>query len=123
MSGRSIRHALGALARFAEGRGIVIEGVGRAELDRRAVGGRHQGALALAPELALIAVEEIALGPTSIVVAPWRNDGSSLRNSDAPMTRRIASSVEGFSSSVNKGVGIEKTVLVSVRPPWSCSVA
>lgn len=60
---------LDALARFAEGRGIHVESVGRAELDRRAVGGRHQGALALAPDLALVAVSDIAVGPSTVVVA------------------------------------------------------
>ena len=60
---------LDALARFAEGRGIPVESLSRAELDRRAVGGRHQGALALAPDLALVGVSDIPLGPSSVVVA------------------------------------------------------
>jgi len=60
---------LEALARFAEGRGIPVEMTPRGELDRRAAGGRHQGAFALAPELALVGVEELEIGPASLVVA------------------------------------------------------
>jgi 23S rRNA (guanosine2251-2'-O)-methyltransferase len=60
---------LEALARFAEAQAIPVEMVGRGELDRRAVGGRHQGALALAPDLALVSVGQLELGPTSVVVA------------------------------------------------------
>lgn len=58
-----------ALARFAEGRGIPVDSVARAELDRRAAGGRHQGALALAPDLALVSAGDLVIGPSSIVVA------------------------------------------------------
>jgi 23S rRNA (guanosine2251-2'-O)-methyltransferase len=57
------------LARFAQDRGIPVEIVPRAELDRRAAGGRHQGALALAPDLALVPVAEIPVGPGTVVVA------------------------------------------------------
>jgi 23S rRNA (guanosine2251-2'-O)-methyltransferase len=60
---------LEALARFAEGRGIPVETLARAELDRRAAGGRHQGALALAPELSLVRAEDLAVGPASLFVA------------------------------------------------------
>src|SRR5271169_1151675 len=60
---------LDALARFAEGKGIPVEVVPRAELDRRAAGGRHQGALALAPDLALVPVGELRVGPSTVVVA------------------------------------------------------
>jgi 23S rRNA (guanosine2251-2'-O)-methyltransferase len=60
---------LDSLARFAEDRGIPVEWTPRAELDRRSVGGRHQGAMALAPELALVGVDDLQIGPTSIIVA------------------------------------------------------
>ena len=42
---------LDALARLAEGQGIPTERAPRGELDRRSAGGRHQGAVASAPEL------------------------------------------------------------------------
>jgi 23S rRNA (guanosine2251-2'-O)-methyltransferase len=58
-----------ALARFAESQGIPIETLGRAELDRRAAGGRHQGALALAPDLALVSVAKLEIGPASVLIA------------------------------------------------------
>jgi 23S rRNA (guanosine2251-2'-O)-methyltransferase len=58
-----------ALGRFAEGRGVTVETAPRAELDRRTGGGRHQGVLALAPELRLHGVDELPLEPTSIFVA------------------------------------------------------
>jgi 23S rRNA (guanosine2251-2'-O)-methyltransferase len=60
---------LDGLARFAQDRGIPVEVVPRAELDRRAAGGRHQGALALAPDLSLTALAEVPAGPTTVVVA------------------------------------------------------
>ena len=58
-----------AVGRFAEGRGIRLETAPRAELDRRTGGGRHQGVLAVAPDLRIHAVADLPLGPTSIVVA------------------------------------------------------
>jgi 23S rRNA (guanosine2251-2'-O)-methyltransferase len=58
-----------AVARFATDRGVATEIVPRAELDRRAAGGRHQGVMAIAPELRLVALEAVPVEPTSIVVA------------------------------------------------------
>lgn len=60
---------LEALARFAEGRGVPVEMTPRNELDRRTKDGRHQGVIALAPELLLTPVEAIAVGESSLVVA------------------------------------------------------
>jgi 23S rRNA (guanosine2251-2'-O)-methyltransferase len=60
---------LDSLARFAEGKGIPVETIARSDLDRRAAGGRHQGAMALAPDLALVGVADLPIGPTSVVVA------------------------------------------------------
>src|SRR6185437_11858473 len=50
---------LDALARLAEGQGIPTERAPRNELDRRSAGGRHQGAVASAPELRIVGVDEI----------------------------------------------------------------
>lgn len=58
-----------AVGRFAEGRGIRVETAPRAELDRRTGGGRHQGVLAVAPDLKIRGVDQLAVEPTSIVVA------------------------------------------------------
>lgn len=58
-----------ALARFAEGKGIPVETTGRGELDRRSAGGRHQGALALAPDLALVHVADLPVEPSALFVA------------------------------------------------------
>lgn len=60
---------LDGLIRFAEGRGVTVEVVSRGDLDRRAAGGRHQGAIALAPELRLVALESLEIGPTTLLVA------------------------------------------------------
>lgn len=60
---------LEALARFAAGRGIPVEMTPRGELDRRTAGGRHQGVIALAPELELAPLERVPTGPESITVA------------------------------------------------------
>lgn len=58
-----------ALGRFATSHGITVETAPRAELDRRAGGGRHQGVLALAPDLRLTRVESLTVTPTSLFVA------------------------------------------------------
>ncbi len=59
---------LDAVARFATDRGAKVERVSRAELDRRAFGVRHQGALAYAPPLRVRALSEIDLGGKPLVV-------------------------------------------------------
>jgi 23S rRNA (guanosine2251-2'-O)-methyltransferase len=60
---------LEGLIRFAEGRGVTVELVSRGDLDRRAAGGRHQGAIAIAPELRLVPLESLEIGPTALFVA------------------------------------------------------
>ncbi|MEP7121532.1 MAG: 23S rRNA (guanosine(2251)-2'-O)-methyltransferase RlmB [Byssovorax sp.] len=60
---------LEGLIRFAEGRGVTVELVSRGDLDRRAAGGRHQGAIALAPELRLVPLESLEVGPAALFVA------------------------------------------------------
>ncbi|MRG90783.1 23S rRNA (guanosine(2251)-2'-O)-methyltransferase RlmB [Polyangium spumosum] len=57
-----------AVGRFAEGRGVRVETAPRAELDRRTGGGRHQGVLAVAPDLRILRVDALPIEPTSIVV-------------------------------------------------------
>jgi 23S rRNA (guanosine2251-2'-O)-methyltransferase len=60
---------LEALGRFAQGRGVPVESSSRGELDRAAGAGRHQGVLAVAPDLVLRRLEDVPIVPTSIVVA------------------------------------------------------
>ena len=60
---------LDALARFASDHGVVVERVSRAELDRLSRGARHQGAVAWAPELRLVSLDEIVKAPNGVVVA------------------------------------------------------
>jgi 23S rRNA (guanosine2251-2'-O)-methyltransferase len=48
-----------AVARFAQDRGANVQRVPRSELDRTAKGARHQGAIAIAPELAIVSLDEI----------------------------------------------------------------
>ncbi|MBL8612191.1 MAG: 23S rRNA (guanosine(2251)-2'-O)-methyltransferase RlmB [Myxococcales bacterium] len=55
-----------ALARFAKDNGATPERVSRAELDKLARGGRHQGVIAFVPALRIVAEEEI---DPSLVVA------------------------------------------------------
>jgi 23S rRNA (guanosine2251-2'-O)-methyltransferase len=57
---------LEALGRYARDQGIEVVELPRAELERRAAGGRHQGAVALAPELRLLSLEELPAGPASL---------------------------------------------------------
>jgi 23S rRNA (guanosine2251-2'-O)-methyltransferase len=65
----SLSPQLDALARFAQDRGAPLEKLSHAELDRISGGVRHQGAIALAPELAMLPLEALDLGPGSVVVA------------------------------------------------------
>jgi 23S rRNA (guanosine2251-2'-O)-methyltransferase len=62
-----------AVARFAEGRGAAVTRIDRLELDRMARGARHQGAIAHAPDLALVplevVIESFAENKNAIVVA------------------------------------------------------
>ena len=60
---------LQALARFARDQGITVNLVSRAELDRRAKGARHQGALAVAPPLRIAGVGDLTLGPDALFIA------------------------------------------------------
>jgi 23S rRNA (guanosine2251-2'-O)-methyltransferase len=50
---------LDGLERLATGKGVPVRRVSGRELDALARGGRHQGAIALAPELAVLAEEEL----------------------------------------------------------------
>jgi 23S rRNA (guanosine2251-2'-O)-methyltransferase len=58
-----------AVARFAEDRGAKVELVGRGDLDRLAGGGRHQGVAAWAPEITLVELEGLRIGPDTAIVA------------------------------------------------------
>jgi 23S rRNA (guanosine2251-2'-O)-methyltransferase len=60
---------LRALARYARDHGARVEDTAKGELDRLARGARHQGAVALAPALALRALDQLELGPRALVVA------------------------------------------------------
>jgi 23S rRNA (guanosine2251-2'-O)-methyltransferase len=60
---------LEALARFARDQGIEVARATRSELDRRAHGARHQGVMALVPELRLRPLAELSVEPTSLFVA------------------------------------------------------
>lgn len=60
---------LNAVARFAEDQGSRVERVSRAELDKMAKGARHQGAIAVAPELALVKLEDAEFADDALVVA------------------------------------------------------
>jgi 23S rRNA (guanosine2251-2'-O)-methyltransferase len=62
-----------AVARFAEGRGALVSRIDRLELDRMARGARHQGAIANAPDLAIVPLEvlleTLTENPSAIFVA------------------------------------------------------
>jgi 23S rRNA (guanosine2251-2'-O)-methyltransferase len=60
---------LEALARFARDHGAPVERLARAELDRMARGVRHQGTIAFAPELSISRLDDLALGPETLIVA------------------------------------------------------
>lgn len=60
-----------AVARFATDRGAPVAHVSRGDLDRASKGARHQGAIAYAPDLALIGIDELAtdLASDAVIVA------------------------------------------------------
>lgn len=60
---------LAALARFATDQGVRVETVPRAELDRLGGSGKHQGALAWAPELEFLRPEELLGNPNLLALA------------------------------------------------------
>ena len=60
---------LDALARFARDHGAAVERLARSELDRLARGVRHQGAIAMAPELQVARLHEVDLGDRALLVA------------------------------------------------------
>ena len=79
---------LEALARFARDQGAPVERAARAELDRMARGVRHQGTIAFAPGLRMVALDEIALDERALLVAldevqDPQNFGAVLRSSVA----------------------------------------
>jgi len=60
-----------AVARFASDRGAAVVRVSRGELDRASKGARHQGAIAYAPDLVLVALDEVAnsLAADTVILA------------------------------------------------------
>jgi 23S rRNA (guanosine2251-2'-O)-methyltransferase len=60
---------LDGVARFAADRGAPVEGVTRGELDRLAAGGRHQGVIAIAPDLRLVSLEGLVTRAPDVIVA------------------------------------------------------
>lgn len=60
---------LDAVARFAADQGIPVERVPRAELDRRTRNGFHQGVLAIAPEVELVALDDLAVNERTLLLA------------------------------------------------------
>jgi 23S rRNA (guanosine2251-2'-O)-methyltransferase len=67
--GREASPQLEALARFARDHGARVDRLARAELDRIARGVRHQGALAFAPELAILSLDHLPLTDNALIVA------------------------------------------------------
>jgi 23S rRNA (guanosine2251-2'-O)-methyltransferase len=60
-----------AVARFATDRGASVVRVQRGELDRASKGARHQGAIAYAPDLVVIGIDELAkdLPKDAVIIA------------------------------------------------------
>ena len=59
---------LEALARFARDRGAPVERLSSQEVDRLARGVRHQGAVAVAPPLAVASLDDLVLGDAALLV-------------------------------------------------------
>jgi 23S rRNA (guanosine2251-2'-O)-methyltransferase len=58
-----------AVARFARDHGAPVASVSRGELDRKAAGIRHQGVMALAPELRLLSLADLVVPPDALLLA------------------------------------------------------
>lgn len=60
-----------AVARFASDRGATVARVSRGDLDRASKGARHQGAIAYAPDLAIVGIDDLAtdLASDAVIVA------------------------------------------------------
>lgn len=69
IAGRDPSPQLEALARFAGDHGARVERPTRFELDRIARGVRHQGAIAFAPELAIVPLDTLTLADRALIVA------------------------------------------------------
>jgi 23S rRNA (guanosine2251-2'-O)-methyltransferase len=68
-SGREGAPQLEALARYARDHGAVVDRLARSDLDKIARGVRHQGAIAFAPDLVIVAVDDVPVGDGTLVVA------------------------------------------------------
>lgn len=68
-NGRAVSPQLEAVARFAGDHRVRVERVARAELDRIARGVRHQGAVAFAPELAILSLDDLPVEGGALLVA------------------------------------------------------
>ncbi len=66
--GRGDNPRLAALVRFAESNGVTVAQVPRKDIDKHSGGVRHQGALAFAPPLTLLPLEDLAVTPSSLVI-------------------------------------------------------
>jgi 23S rRNA (guanosine2251-2'-O)-methyltransferase len=85
---------LEALARFARDHGVEVTHAPRAELDRRARGVRHQGVMAVVPELTLVPLSKLAVTPDSLFLAldeiqDPQNFGAVLRSAVAFTTSAV----------------------------------
>jgi 23S rRNA (guanosine2251-2'-O)-methyltransferase len=85
---------LEALARFARDHGVEVTRAERAELDRRARGVRHQGAMAVVPELEIVPLSKLAVTPDSLFLAldeiqDPQNFGAVLRSAVAFATTAV----------------------------------
>ena len=58
-----------AVARFAEGRGAKVERVDKKELDRLARGAYHQNAIAFAPDLTFVSLDQVIARDGALVLA------------------------------------------------------
>jgi 23S rRNA (guanosine2251-2'-O)-methyltransferase len=85
---------LEALARFAKDHGVQVTRSPRAELDRRARGVRHQGAMAVVPELAIVPLSKLEVTPDALFLAldeiqDPQNFGAVLRSAVAFATTAV----------------------------------
>lgn len=86
---------LEAVARFARDHGARVERLARADLDRIARGGRHQGAIAFAPALTVVSLDHLELGDRALVVVldemqDPQNFGAVIRSSVAMGATAVA---------------------------------
>lgn len=94
-----------AVARFAQDRGVkTIDRVARGDLDRASKGARHQGAIAYAPDLTLVSIDDLVTELTR------EEEGTGAPDAPAPKQTRLVVALDEIEDPQNFGAVIRSSV-------------